>query len=210
MRTRVTLAAASVLAALVVNAAPAHAAVTLSSGHVDVIDVNYGSGALSVKVKDYTVSPAVEREPVDVVFSVPAAAKWTVPSGSQWSFLGTAGSTVWRLPQDQISGLLWAGWNTDDIASGALANNSVTFELLSVTGGDFTVYQTSLGSPTPVFHSRTAGPKTKTVSRLAHAHANWTFNAATTYKVTFKVTGTLAGTSTTVSDTETFTFQVSN
>jgi hypothetical protein len=134
--------AAAVLAAalsLVVAAAvPAQAAtVTLTSGHVDVLDVDYTAGTLALTVND----DVAERNPADVVFQVPAAAKITVPSGSAWSFLGTAGGTAWVLPQGNTSGLLWAGWNTAEVPSGVFQSNSVTFRLNSFTGpGHVSVY----------------------------------------------------------------------
>ncbi|WP_222722864.1 choice-of-anchor M domain-containing protein [Actinomadura alba] len=200
------------LTASLVTATPALAEpVTLTSGHVDILDVNYVSDNLNVKVRDETSGAAVERNPADVTFQVPAAAKTTVPSGSAWSFLGTAGSTVWVLPQSQVSNLIWPGWNTADVAGGVFDGNRLTFELVSVTGGQFSIYRTSLGSPTVLFHSRDSGPKTQYVSAGSHAHANWAFNTAGTYTVTFKVTGTLAGTTTTkTSGNVSFTFQVLN
>ncbi|MFD0855187.1 choice-of-anchor M domain-containing protein, partial [Actinomadura adrarensis] len=189
----------------------ASAVVTLTSGHADVIDVGYASGNLTVQVRDETTGTPVERDPADVVLRVPAAAKITVPGGSQWSFLGAAGSTVWVLPQNQVAGLLWAGWNTTEVPAGTFTNNQVTFELVSVTGGRFSIYSTSLGNPTVRFHSRAAGPKTLAVSAGAHTHASWAFDTATTYTVTFRVTGTLAGTSTVKSSGNvSFTFQVLN
>jgi surface-anchored protein len=210
-RSRLLAATMAVVALLGGTAAPARAAVTLTSGHVDVIDVDYASGNLTVQVLDGTSGPGIERNPADVIFRVPAAAKITVPSGSQWGFLGPAGSTVWVLPQSQVAGLLWAGWNAAEVGSGVFAGNALTFELVSVTGGQFSVYVTSLGTPTVLFHSRAAGPKTQTVAAGAHTHRSWAFNTAGTYTVTFKVTGTLAGTTTQkTSGNVTFTFQVLN
>jgi surface-anchored protein len=210
-RFRPLVAAAAVIALLGGIAAPSHAAVTLTSGHVDVIDVDYASGNLTVQVLDVTSGTAIERNPADVILQVPAAAKITVPSGSQWSFLGPAGSTAWVLPQSQVAGLLWAGWNATEVGSGVFAGNSLTFELVSVSGGQFSVYVTNLGAPTVLFHSRASGPKTQTVAAGSHTHRNWAFNTATTYTVTFKVTGTLAGTTTQkTSGNVAFTFQVLN
>jgi surface-anchored protein len=210
-RSRLLTGLITVVVLLGGTAAPAHAVVTLTSGHVDVIDVDYAAGTLTVKVLDATSGAEVERNPADVIFRVPAAAKITVPSGSQWSFLGPAGSTVWVLPQSQVAGLLWAGWNASEVSSGVFAGNSLTFELVSVTGGQFSVYVTNLGTPTVLFHSRTSGPKTQTVSAGAHTHRNWAFNTAGTYTVTFKVTGTLAGTTAQkTSGNVSFTFQVLN
>src|SRR5918999_263155 len=134
-RFRLLIAVAAVITLLGGTAAPSHAAVTLSSGHVDVIDVDYASNNLTVQVLDVTSGSAIERPPADVLFQVLPAAKKTVPSGSEWSFLGPAGSTIWELPQSPIEGLLWPGWNTDEVGSNIFAGNSLTFKLVSVTGG---------------------------------------------------------------------------
>ncbi|BEL08465.1 hypothetical protein Q0Z83_066560 [Actinoplanes sichuanensis] len=198
----ITAAAVAVLAAT-----PAQAAtVTLTSGHVDVLDVDYNAGALVLTVND----DVAERDPADVVLQVPAAAKVAVPSGSGWSFLGAPGATAWVLPQSSTAGLLWAGWNTTEIPSGVLQGNSVTFRLNSVTGpGNVSVYTVSAGTPTRLYDSSDGLPDTRTVARNVHAHANWGFTAAGTYTVTFEVTGKLASTGATVtSGAKAFTFDV--
>jgi surface-anchored protein len=193
--------------AVPVQAAP----IVLTSGHVDVIDVDYISGALVVRVLDGTGPSNVERNPADVVFRVPAAAKLNVPSGAAWSFLGTAGQ-AWILPQSNTSGLIWAGWNTTEVPSGVFQNNRVTFRLTSVSGpAGFSIYTTALGSPTVLFDSGNGLPDNLNVNynSHAHAHANWGFDAAGTYAITFQVTGTLAATGATVSSgSMTFTFEV--
>jgi surface-anchored protein len=207
--TRLVIALVATLAALITAAAPAGAAVTLTGGHVDVMDVDYTSGDLTVQIGDQTTGTLVGRDPADVVLQVPAAAKIAVPGGSPWSFLGAAGSTVWVLPQNNVSGLLWAGWNTSGVGAGVFAGDRLTFELVSVTGGAFSVYTTSLGNPSVKFHSRPEGPKTQLISTGAHTHANWAFNTAGTYTVTFRVTGTLAGTTTTETSGDlSFTFNI--
>jgi surface-anchored protein len=203
--------AAAVLAAtlsLVVAAAvPAQAAtVTLTSGHVDVLDVDYTAGTLALTVND----DVAERNPADVIFQVPAAAKITVPSGSAWSFLGTAGGTAWVLPQGNTSGLLWAGWNTAEVPSGVFQSNSVTFRLNSFTGpGHVSVYTVSAGTPTRLFDSSNGLPDTRTVTYNTHTHANWGFTAAGTYTLDFEVTGKLISTGATVTTgVKAFTFTV--
>lgn len=192
-------------------AAPAQAApVTLTSGHVDVLDIDYASGALTLAVLDGTGSTDVQRAPADVVLQVPAAAKVTVPSGSAWSFLGPAGGTAWVLPQSNTAGLLYAGWNTLDVPSGVLQLNSVTVKLTGVSGpGTFSVYTVSGGTPTRLYDSSDGLPDTRTVARNTHAHANWGFTAPGTYTVSFEVTGRLASTGATISSgVQAFTFTV--
>ncbi|WP_439709624.1 choice-of-anchor M domain-containing protein [Micromonospora haikouensis] len=212
MRTRSRfLTGLTLTAALLAGTAvPAVAApIVLSSGHVDVIDVDYAGGALSVDLLDDTVSPAAERNPSDVVLSVPNTAKLTVPSASAWSFLGTGGQ-AWVLPQASTAGLLWAGWNTTDVPSGVFQNNRVTFKLTNVSGpAGFSVYTVSGGTPTVLFDSGNGLPDSLNVNRNTHAHVNWGFDAAGTYAVTFEVTGKLASNGTTISSgAKTWTFEV--
>ncbi|SNY61458.1 choice-of-anchor M domain-containing protein [Paractinoplanes atraurantiacus] len=205
------MSAAAVLLAVGLALTPSAAApMTLTSGHVDVLDVDYASGGLSLTVNDGTGGTEVERDPADVVLSVPAAAKVTVPSGAAWSFLGGAGETAWVLPQASTAGLLWAGWNTLEIPSGVLQGNSVTVKLSSVSGpGAVSVYTVSAGTPTKLYDSGDGLPDSRTVARNVHAHANWGFTRAGTYTVAFEVTGKLAGTGATVTTgAKAFTFTV--
>jgi surface-anchored protein len=213
MRTRTRLLTPLVVAGLLVGAAVSQAQaapVTLASGHVDVLDVDYSGAALILRVLDETVSPAVERDPADVTFQVPVAARVTgIPTTPAWSFLGTGG-TAWILPQNNTSGLLWAGWNTTEIPAGVFVDNEVTFRLTAVAGpAGFSVYTASGGTPTVLFDSGNGLPDTLDVARLAHTHVNWGFDAPGSYTVTFSVTGVLASTGATISSgSRQFTFQV--
>ena len=191
-------------------AAPARAAVVeLASGHVDVIDVNHAAGGpIVVSVRDDTGSVPVERDPSTVVFRVPAAAYTAVPSGTAWSFLGSGGH-AYVLPQTNTPGLLWAGWNTTDVASGALQNNRVVLRLTGVQGpGGFSVFTASGGAPTVLFDSGDGLPDSLNLNRNVHAHVNWGFDVAGTYVATFQVSGVRASNGQTVSTSAQFTFQV--
>lgn len=213
MRIRTRLLAPLVVAATLASAvfaAPAQAVpITLTSGHVDVLDVDYVSGALVLRVLDGTGATDVERNPADVIFQVPVAAKTTsVPSTPAWSFLGTGG-TAWILPQSQTSGLLWPGWNTAEVPAGVFVGDKVTFNLTAVSGpAGFSIYTAAGGTPTVLFDSGNGLPDALDVTRLAHAHANFGFDAAGTYTVTFNVTGALVGGGSISSGSKQFTFQV--
>jgi surface-anchored protein len=212
MRTRNRVLAGLLLTAALLagTTTPVAAApVVLTSGHVDVIDVDYAAGALTVNVLDGTSTTDIERNPSDVLFRVPNTAKITVPGGSAWSFLGTGGQ-AWVLPQSSTAGLLWAGWNTTEVPTGIFQNNRVTFTLTSVSGpAGFSIYTVSGGTPTVLFDSGNGLPDSLNVNRNTHAHANWGFDAAGTYAVTFEVTGKLAANGATVtSGAKTFTFEV--
>ncbi|WP_051798111.1 choice-of-anchor M domain-containing protein [Catenuloplanes japonicus] len=198
MRARLAAVALTAAVAGSLLATPAQAApITLSAGHVDVLDVDYAGGVVTLDLRDGTGSTPVDRNPADVILDVPAAARTTVPSGTAWSFLGTAGSTVWVLPQSQNANLLFAGWDT----TGATGAPALTFRLTAVSGpGRFSVYTTgSFGTPTKLFDSGDGLPDSLAVPVGTHAHANWAFSAAGTYAVTFDVNGVAA----------TYTFQVS-
>jgi surface-anchored protein len=214
IRTRLlapVLVAAAVLAGTLTGTPAQAATVTLTSGHVDVLDVDYTSGALILRVLDGTGATDVERNPADVIFQVPVAAKTTsVPNTPAWSFLGTGG-TAWILPQNQTSGLLWPGWNTAEVPAGVFVGDKVTFNLTAVSGpAGFSIYTAAGGTPTVLFDSGNGLPDTLDVTRLTHAHANFGFDAAGTYTVTFNVTGTLVGGGSVSSGSKQFTFQVLN
>ncbi|WP_018831695.1 choice-of-anchor M domain-containing protein [Salinispora tropica] len=206
VRSRILTGLALTAALLAGTATPAAATpIVLSSGHVDVIDVDYAGGALTVNLLD----DSVERNPADVILRVPNAAKVTVPSRSEWSFLGTD-NQAWVLPQSSSSELLWAGWNTEEVPSGVFQNNRVTFKLTNVTGpAGFSAYTVSGGTPTVLFDSGDGLPDSLNVNYNTHAHVNWGFDAAGTYDVTFEVTGVLAANGTTISSgANTWTFEV--
>jgi surface-anchored protein len=203
-----TLVAGFVAAVLTVS--PAHAVTTISDGHVDAVDVDWTGSALTLDLLDGTVTPAVERQPAAVVLNAVSASKTTVPSNSAYAFLGTPGSPVWILPQTQRTGIVWPGFNTEGVPSGALSGNTVTVKVISVSGpADFSVYTTNaLGTPTVWFDSGNGLPDTRSIAINTHAHANWAFEAAGTYTVVFEVTATTTGGTAITTGQQTYTFTV--
>lgn len=207
----IVLGAVAVVAAFSVAAAmPAHAAITISQGHVDAIDVDWTGSALTLDLRDGTVSPAVDREPSDVVLNAVSASRTTVPAGASFAFLGTAGDPVWILPQSQVSGIVWPGFSTEGVPSGVLQGNSVTVKLVSVSGpADVSVYTTnSFGQPTVWFDSGNGLPDTRALTVNTHAHANWAFEDAGTYTAVFEATATKADGTAVTSGQKTYTFTV--
>ncbi len=192
-RSRLLLLSGMLVAALAGSAIPAHAAtVTLSQGHVDVVDLDYAASALTADVRDSTVSPAVDRAPADVLFQVTTQARTTVPTNTKYAFLGTPGAPVWILPQTQKASVLWPGWSTEGVSAGVLTGDAVTLKLVGVTGpAHFSVYSTdAFGSPTVLFDSGNGLPDSLSVPVNTHRHANWAFEAAGSYTITFEATGT--------------------
>ncbi|GAA1015735.1 hypothetical protein Aple_009950 [Acrocarpospora pleiomorpha] len=181
----------------------AHATTDLTAGHVDVVWVDYQSGAFVVKVNDDTAAPAppVLRDPSDVVLHATNLTAQTRPAGSAYDFLGPAGGTVWRLPQTSDATKLWPGWNTEELTTGVFANNKITLEFAKVSGsGDFNIYSVSpLGAVSKLVDTGDANPDVVTVGVDKHVHANWVFEDDGDYVIAVTVRGTLAGTSTVVS-----------
>lgn len=189
------VAGLALAAAIIISPAPALAAesVVLSKGHTDAVDVHYANGALTLKVKDDTVSPAVVRDPADVTFQVLSAAEKTVPDLPAFSFLGAPGSKIWMLPQVQDQALLWPGWNTTTLGTGVFAGDKVGLSLVGAEGpGDVTLFDTnSLGAPNIKFRSNDGLPDRLDVPVHTHAHASWVFSATGTYTLKFQVDATL-------------------
>ncbi|MGF1654287.1 MAG: choice-of-anchor M domain-containing protein [Actinomycetales bacterium] len=194
-----SIASSVVLVAAALGAAPASAA-TISSGHVDVLDIDYEGTTLSLNIRDSRTSTVADDvSPAATTFAVVPSTLTTVPSGSGYGCLGTAGSPVYLLPQSNVSGVLWPGWNTEGIPSNALQNNNVTLRLDSWTipsGARFALYTTSLSGPTFRLNtnSTTGCPRTTwTLPRNTHGHGWWAFTKAGTYTLKFRATATTSG-----------------
>ena len=201
--TRRLLAAAGIAAAIVLGTAGTASAEPISTGHVDIVDVDYAAGALTVQ----SLVNGVERDPATVELVVLNGARTTVPNNAAYSFLGAPGDPVWILPQTQNASLLWPGWNATDVPGGVFSSNTLQMTLTSVTGGELAIYSSGLGGPTVLFDNGNGLPDTRPLATGAHTHANWAFSSAGTYTVTFQVSGTLTN-GTTVSDDATYTFTV--
>src|SRR5690349_10861512 len=110
---------ASACAATLLLAAPAaEARTTIASGHVDAVSERLSGGALVSVLKDGSRGRVVWRDPASVVIAVGPKAAVTVPAGL--GFVGRRGARVWMIPQVQRDGVVWAGWNTEEIGAGAL------------------------------------------------------------------------------------------
>lgn len=205
--TRNLFTAAGIAAAVLLGTAGTASAEPISTGHVDVVDIDYASGALTVQL----LANGVERDPTTAELVVLPGARTTVPDNPSYGFLGTPGDPVWILPQTQNPNLLWPGWNSTDVPSGVFQSNTLQLSLTSVTGGELAIYTTSFSGPAVLFDSDDGAgdglPDTRALTTGAHAHANWAFSNAGTYTVTFRVSGTLTN-GTTISDDATYTFTV--
>ncbi len=197
------------IAVLLTSGAQAQAAVTLRSGHADLGARIVGS-TLQSQVKDATnrSGKITWRDPSDVVVALGSRARYELPDRSNVRFLGKAGTRIWLIPQTQRSGVIWLGWNTESLSSRKV-RGSVAWTLERVSGpGRVVVFQTgSFGPADVLFDSRRSRPGTRNVALGVHAHGNWAFTRAGTYKLRFRMSATSrAGRS--LSDVSTLTVRV--
>lgn len=177
------------------------AATVLSDGHVD-----YGTrvvdGALRSLVKDGTTTTTVWREPATTVLWLRPEAEVSSPGGD-FRFLGASGKPAWQVPQTQESGLIWLGWNTEELRG--QVSSPVTWALESLDGpGKVTIYSlSSFGDPEVLLEP--GGSMQIPVG--THAHGNWAFTAEGVYRLRLTQTATLASGKKS-SDTETLTIVV--
>jgi len=189
--------------------------------HLDVFDIDYQQGILSLDYKTYTnMSAGVplnndDYSPTSNPVIVPLANTYVVPSSAQWSCLGAAGSTVYRLKQQFVSGEMWAGWNTQDVPTGVFVNNKVSLELVQVVsapqGAKFVLYTTnSFGTPTYLLNTApgACNDQSMDISTNVHAHSWWAFSAPGSYTLRFRVTGALSAGGTATSSTVDYQFIV--
>ncbi|WP_022928860.1 choice-of-anchor M domain-containing protein [Patulibacter americanus] len=172
-------------------ATPASAATTISSGHVDAVSGRIVKGRLRMFVKDgSTGSGRVQwRDPSTVVLRLNDRAKVKLPGGL--SFVGPTGSSAWLIPQVQRSGVVWAGWNTEELSTKQL-RGPLRWSLRKVTGpGRAVIYQTgSFGDASVLFSSAKRFPQSTSVPLGVHVHGNWAFTKRGTYRMSFALQGT--------------------
>jgi len=155
----------------------------LTEGHTD-IDIGYDDGTFALGI-----SHGEPEQDFDVnstyLVALPGALT-TVPSDPSFSFLGSAGSDIWILPQVQNPDLLFLGFGAEDIESGTFLNNQLTMTLENVSGpGSFSIYlNDGFGNPTQWFTGGNGSQET--IATGAHTHVNWAFSEPGDYEVTFQ------------------------
>jgi surface-anchored protein len=207
--TTTTTGATTTTTGTTTTTAPPTSCVVLNDGHVDLIAPRVlDGGDLTTQVKDGTAGPdrAVWRDPADVVLHLVPAARNTVPVDPAYSFLGTPGAPVWLIPQTQIPGIVWAGWNTESLSPQDVTG-AVNLRVTAVDGpGRLGIFLTGI-IPTVLVDSGNGLPDVITVPLGTHAHANWGFGAEGTYRIAIEVAANLAD-GRTVTDSDIFTIAV--
>lgn len=182
----------------------------ISAGHVD-MGPKFVEGSWELMFHDDSTDTPVWRDPADVVLKGGDAAKMQVPDDPRYSFVQAgAGSEVFVIPQTELAGVVWPGWNTQDPEVVGRLGRGVTFTLEGVEGpGGFTLYleNGNFGAPQVLWTSDSGEPQDIWVEPNVHTHANWVFTRSGVYFVTVRVHAELAD-GTTVEDTARLQFAV--
>lgn len=169
--------------------------VGISAGHVD-LGPKFVDGQWRLMVHDDSKAEPVWRTLEDVVLVGSDATKLPVPDDARYSFVkASPGSDVYVIPQTEMSGVVWPGWNTQDPEVVAALGRGVTLTLEKVEGpGQMSVYleNGNFSAPQVLWNSDKNEPQDIWVEPNTHAHANWVFTAPGAYFATVRAHATLA------------------
>lgn len=167
----------------------------IGAGHVD-MGPKFVEGSWELMFHDDSTETPVWRDPADVVLKGGDAARMPVPDDPRYSFVqASAGESVYVIPQTELAGVVWPGWNTQDPEVVSRLGRGVTFTLEGVEGpGGFTLYMENgnFGAPQVLWTSDAQEPQDIWVEPNVHTHANWVFTQPGVYFVTVRVHAELA------------------
>ncbi|MDY3127924.1 MAG: choice-of-anchor M domain-containing protein [Corynebacterium sp.] len=175
--------------------APAGTRTVIPRGHVD-LGAQFINGELVLLARDDTQATPVWREVDDVVLALDNTALQTLPENSDYDFTGAKpGAQVWVVPQVEVAGVPWLGWNTQ---APSLVENSgglgVTMRIEGHDGpGDASLFlqQGGFGAPEVLWSTTGAGPGEFFVEHNTHTHANWVFTQPGIHHIRLSVDVTL-------------------
>lgn len=183
--------------------APAGEAAYITQGHVDLGGIIV-DGAQEFLARDDTAPEPVWRQPQDTILVLGDNALQTLPEQGGFDFVGAKpGQQVWVVPQTEIAGVPWLGWNTQSPTLLDVVDRNVEISFLGHTGpGEFALFLQNGGFEAPEVLVSTVKPEKDSfhVDLNTHTHANWTFTEPGIHQVGLKMTaprkdgGTFEGT----------------
>ncbi|WP_459610774.1 choice-of-anchor M domain-containing protein [Corynebacterium urogenitale] len=142
---------------------------------------------VSLMLRDDSSESPVWRHLEDVVFVAANNAQQTLPEDGTYDFTGaTAGQQVYVLPQTEVQGVPWLGWNTQSPALIDKGTNGVTMQLLGHQGpGQLSMFLQAGGfsEPQVLWNSAKNEVQSMWVDMNTHAHANWVFTQPGVHRV---------------------------
>lgn len=192
-------------------ASAAEAPRVLDGVHTDAISADIVGKQLQLfTYADVEEGNRTRLDPAKTVFYIPSNSSTQVQVPAGYEFIAEQGKTIWLAPQTQVPGVLWPGWNTEDIGYGEVQGDKLTMELVDAqtpAGASVEVFQTDIAGQAMRIWSSDENVKKYQQPVHAHVHSNWAFTAEGVYKLTFQVSGVLAD-GTPVSADQTYTFAV--
>jgi surface-anchored protein len=201
---------------------PVFAVVDYTEGHADIglgegseLELHFHAHEGAI-IDGIAITEDTEFEPDGVVTIVPDTTRFARPLGASWDFLGnTAGADTWRLSSSSAAAIdenaPFLGIGAEEIDSGVFVNDQLTLTLIDVAGpGDFSLYKTSLGTPTAYMTSfdGISAADVIVVETGGHSHYNFGFSQLGSYDVTFAVSAVNSTTLETETSQATYTFNV--
>ena len=178
-------------------------------GEID-LEVSYDNGEWELSLLDEANEREIEAS--DAALHAGPDSWQPVPADSSFAFLGSPGSSIYILPQDENDGILFLGIAGDEIESGIFENDQIALNLSKVDGpGAVYLYSTDeFGVSTQYFNSSDGvGSEDRFPIRVGgHSHQNWAFTAPGIYRITLNASGLLADGGTVASGDTTFLFEV--
>lgn len=149
--------------------------VEISAGHVDMGAVLTDS--FELMARDDTSPEPVWRHLDDVVFVIGEAGKLTVPDDPAYAFTQAKGD-AWVIPQHEIEGVPWLGWNTQhpSIVNNAPGGVDLIFEGHEGPGALTTFVEAgNFSGPQVIWNSAEQGGQLIHIEPSTHTHVSWVF-----------------------------------
>lgn len=154
-------------------------------------------GEFDYLIRDDAVTPPVWRHTNDTLIVLGQAAQQNLPDDDSYSFVGAEpGQTVWAVPQNQIAGVPWLGWNTQAPSLQDAVERGVTISYEGHRGdGSLTAFLQNggFGEPQTLFTSAESEGQEVWVDLNTHTHMNWVFTEPGVHLVRLKISAEPAG-----------------
>lgn len=164
----------------------------MGAGHVD-LGPRFVDDKLTLMGRDDTTTPQVWRPLDQLVLRVNDKALLDVPTDPAYDFLGLdKGAKVHVMPQTELPGVLWLGWNTQDPRFVKTIGRGADLVLLRHQGpGRLNVFiANGFDAPLPLWDSRKPEEQKIFMQSNTHVHANWVFTEPGIHLVEVEVRAT--------------------
>lgn len=203
----------------------ASAQTVISSGHVDLFEVEFENSELHLGLHAEDYAPG-HFEPGGAIVELDPEALTSRPAGAQFDFIGVpAGAPIFRVWEDPFANPVntpWFGIAAEDIPTGTLRSYTetdarvsgfgsrpwVTISLVSFSGpGDFSIWRDN-GTVWMATSNGVDSSDKFIFPSGGHVHQNWAFTQSGVYQLGIKASAVLANGNVIESDVETYTVNV--